>query len=544
MIEFGLLTKCLSPGRGPARRWLSHCLPASVLCCIVAPGIYAGDTVEMYLAALRAGLDARVNVALSAIEGTGRQLLAARSYVRSEAQLDARWSWNDAQIAAYSGSPEKLRLDGAIARVRCNFESANSGHTLFVNDTVRSLDRQIEKWNRSETIKRSADYMLETFRAEVAAQAFPKAKSPEGVAAFRNLLVSFKPIPTPSLAAPGLSLHGRMQAVDFQVMAGNRIVAGTDPTTVVETWEASGWKAKLQAAVIEANAGFVGPLKSPDEPWHYDFRPTAGAQLIPAACRRSASGTAASTLEFRADSFDLGDIGWLSEQADESGVDLFVSGLRAIDKDVAFLFGRVGVAAGTLRSFLLRTGDGGKSWHEEMTPVLGSELMHVAFSDRQHGWALAQWSVEGPGTILLFGSTDGGRTWRQLPDIQAQGHTAPDGFPLRMTFTSARNGEIEFAYDDESASIDDTQVKTVTLASSDGGGTWRVARRETRKWSPVEAPDTHRDRGFDSTDWELDTHGLGDPIVVRRFDRGQNHWHVTTLPTHFQYARGRVLASP
>lgn len=290
MFALGLLKKCFPPGPESARRRLSHYLPACALCWIVAPGSYAGDTVEEYLGAMRAGLDARVIEALSAIDGTGRQLLAVRSYVRSAAQLDGRWSWNDAQIAAYAGSPEKLRLDAAIARVRCSFESANSGHTLFVNETVRSVDRQIEKWNRSETIKRSADYMLETFRTEVATQAFPRANSAEGVAAFRNLLVSFKPIPTPTLAAPGLSLHGQMRAVDFQVMAGDRIVAGTDPSTVIETWETSGWKAKLQSAVNEANAGFAGPLKNPDEPWHYDFRPGAGVDLI--ATRSDCAGPA------------------------------------------------------------------------------------------------------------------------------------------------------------------------------------------------------------------------------------------------------------
>jgi hypothetical protein len=102
--------------------------------------------------------------------------------------------------------------------------------------------------------------------------------------------VSFKPDPTPSLAAPGLSLHGRMLAVDFQVMARDRIVAGTDPTTVVETWDTPGWRAKLQAAVSEANAGFVGPLKNPNEPWHYDFRPGTVGDLMAArpGCARPA----------------------------------------------------------------------------------------------------------------------------------------------------------------------------------------------------------------------------------------------------------------
>src|SRR5262245_19174972 len=85
------------------------------LCWMVAPGSHAGDTVEAYRGALRAGLDARVIGALDQIEGTGRQLLAARSYIRSAALLNERWSWDDAQIAAYADSPEKLRLDAAIA---------------------------------------------------------------------------------------------------------------------------------------------------------------------------------------------------------------------------------------------------------------------------------------------------------------------------------------------------------------------------------------------------------------------------------------------
>lgn len=295
---FALNMASLSLDRRSARRRMSHCLMACSLCLIVAPGSHASDTVEKYLAALRAGLDVRVIEALRSIDGTARQLLAVRAYVRSAAQLDERWSWNDAQIAAYADSPEKLRLDTAIARVRCSFESANPGHTLFVNEDIRSLDKQIDKWNRSETVKQAADHMLETFRAEVARPAFPKAKTPKGVSAFRDLLVSYKPEPTPSLAAPGLSLHGRMQAVDFQVMAGDRLVAGTDVSTVTESWEASGWKAKLQSAVNKANAGFVGPLKSPNEPWHYDFRPGAAAELtLPASECAGAANQAA----FRAD---------------------------------------------------------------------------------------------------------------------------------------------------------------------------------------------------------------------------------------------------
>jgi hypothetical protein len=266
------------------------------------------------------------------------------------------------------------------------------------------------------------------------------------------------------------------------------------------------------------------------------------AVLVLAACERSDAGSTAPAMEFVADSFDLGDIGWMSEQAEEMGVDLSVNGLRAIDRDVAFFFGGVRVPAGTIRSFLLRTSDGGTSWHEVMTPVLGSELMHVAFSDPQHGWALAQWAVEAAGTMVLFGSTDGGKTWRQLAEIPgAQVRAPPDGYPLGMTFTSALMGEIELSYSSEPAALDDTREEIVTLATQDGGVTWRMAGRETRKSSAAETPPVHHGRGFDSTDWTLDPHAAGDPIIVRRYDREQDAWQVSTLPSHFRYERGRVL---
>ena len=269
------------------------------------------------------------------------------------------------------------------------------------------------------------------------------------------------------------------------------------------------------------------------------------AAPILTACTRPDPESSAPAIEFFTTSFDLGDIGWMSEQADEYGVDLNVSGLRAIDKDVAFLFGDVRVAAGTIRSILLRTTDGGESWHEAMQPVPGSELTHVSFSDPQHGWALAQWAVESAGTILLFGSTDGGTTWRQLTQPHlSKAHAVPDGTPLSMKFTGALNGELELAHDSESPSIDDTQAEIEVLASNDGGVTWSRVRRETRQWSPVEAQAKQSDRGFDNTDWEIDTRAAGEPISVRRFDREQNRWRVTTLPTHFRYQGGRVLASP
>ena len=270
--------------------------------------------------------------------------------------------------------------------------------------------------------------------------------------------------------------------------------------------------------------------------------------MVPAACKPPASEPSASepsspVMEFLTDTFDTDDLAVPIEEADEYGVDLNVNGLCAIDKNVAYLFGGVGVAPGALRSFMLQTTDGGKTWHEVMSPVVGSEVTNVAFSDHQHGWALVMWTVEGPGALVLFGSKDEGKTWRQLTEIErSPGHAVPDGYPVSMTFKSAPKGAIELSYAAESTTNDVTREEIETLASDDGGRTWSMVRRETRVEPPMDAPATRNDRCFDSADWELITRGLGESITVRRFDREQKHWRVTTLPSHFQYGRGRVLS--
>ncbi len=263
--------------------------------------------------------------------------------------------------------------------------------------------------------------------------------------------------------------------------------------------------------------------------------------MVPAACKAPAREPPASepkapTMEFLTDSFDPEESGFLSKEAREYGVYLDTNGLCGIDKDVAYLYGSLFIAPGTFRSLLMKTADGGKSWREVMSPVFGSEVTNVAFSDPRHGWALAMWAIEGPGNPVLFGSRDEGKTWRQLAEIGlSPGHSVTDGFPVSMTFQSAQKGEIEIAYEDESTTSDETRQPIETLASDDGGRSWKMVRRE------LSLP--HDDRCIDSADWELIARGLGEPITVRRFDREQKLWRVTTLPTHFKYERGRVQSS-
>ncbi|HZB46856.1 MAG TPA: hypothetical protein VE360_16485, partial [Pyrinomonadaceae bacterium] len=69
------------------------------------------------------------------------------------------------------------------------------------------------------------------------------------------------------------SPHGRSRAFDFQVVRGNQLIAGTSAASAAGAWDGAGWTGRLQEAVRDAGARFAGPLASPREPWHYEYRP-------------------------------------------------------------------------------------------------------------------------------------------------------------------------------------------------------------------------------------------------------------------------------
>ena len=209
--------------------------------------------------------------ALTRISGTDRRLLAMRSYLRAGAGLPQRWSWTAADIRAYEGSHEQRALIQAIARVRAQFEARNRGYTLFVQPTVRSLDVQLERWDNNTSVA----HVAAAFRNQVAEQVQrdPALRSVNAASTvrFAALLRDAIPEAAPTLAAPGLSRHGRMHAVDFIVRQGDETVAGADAGSANRRWDQAGWTARLHQAVLASGAPFNGPLQQPAEPWHYEY---------------------------------------------------------------------------------------------------------------------------------------------------------------------------------------------------------------------------------------------------------------------------------
>ena len=56
----------------------------------------------------------KVASALSGIPEESRKLLALRSYLRFSSDLEERWSWTEAEIAAFKGTDAQLALQAEI----------------------------------------------------------------------------------------------------------------------------------------------------------------------------------------------------------------------------------------------------------------------------------------------------------------------------------------------------------------------------------------------------------------------------------------------
>lgn len=232
---------------------------------------------ERHMYGIASEQDARVADVLPRIDGPARKLLALRSYLRSSPHLAERWSWTEEQIADYEGSDEHQALQQEIERVRAAFVAASPGYELYVNPAVRSLDTQVASWNSNESVGVAADRLLKGVYELLARPGFPASDPQLARQALEAYLMAYVPEPTPTVAAPGLSPHGQMRAVDFQVEAGGKIIAGPDTKTIDTVWASQGWARKLEAAVRTGTNQFIGPLLLPHEPWHYTYTPDAVA---------------------------------------------------------------------------------------------------------------------------------------------------------------------------------------------------------------------------------------------------------------------------
>lgn len=248
---------------------MRHLLAFLLIAALATPAL-SFAAVDEYLLAVTHDLPAGAKDALQRIDGKPRQLLAARAYLRAGQQLQSRWSWSADEIRTYEASQEYADLLAEIALVRARFEAANPGYSLYANTAARSLDLQLQRWNSNKSVGVIAKQLQKAAERELARSTYPADPDAKATLLFTDFLRAWRPVPAaPPLAAPGLSLHGRSRAIDFQVTRKGRIIAPTEVSKAGSVWERQGWARRLAAAMRDTR--FVGPLQSPNEPWHYEY---------------------------------------------------------------------------------------------------------------------------------------------------------------------------------------------------------------------------------------------------------------------------------
>jgi hypothetical protein len=239
---------------------------------LAGPSLAASASVQEYLLAVTHDLPPSAKDAVQRIGEQPRQLLAVRGYIRAGQQFQSRWSWSAVEIRAYQESDEYRELRTEIDTVRTRFEKQNPGYSLYVNSDARSLDLQLQRWNSNPSVGVIAARLQEATLSELSADAYPAHPDAKATLRFANFLRAWRPTPAAApLAVPGLSLHGRSRAIDFQITQNGRIIAPTEVAKVHSVWERQGWAGKLAAVMRDTR--FIGPLQAPDEPWHYEYAP-------------------------------------------------------------------------------------------------------------------------------------------------------------------------------------------------------------------------------------------------------------------------------
>lgn len=288
MTSFDLLRQTWNEIRRSWRRLAGVALLA--LPALGAAASQDDSVVAAHLGALTAELPEPARQALAGIDTPQRKLLAVRSYVKAGPQLQALWSWTAEEVRRFERSRAYQRLLVAVDAVKRQFEHQNPGYSLYANMQVRTLELQLERWNANAGVARVGDELYRATQRELRTRHYPERPNAASLERLKRFLVGWYPRSAAPLAAPGLSAHGQLRAIDFQVMRGKQIIAGTSIASVRTAWEQPGWHERLRRAVRSADAQFVGPLRAPNEPWHYTYVPaeqTADTEAPDAVrCRR------------------------------------------------------------------------------------------------------------------------------------------------------------------------------------------------------------------------------------------------------------------
>lgn len=248
--------------------------------------------------------DAGIRSVRDSLQGSvGIWALALKRYSQVMGDSDAgylefrkKWAWDDEKVADILASESGTQMRDHIDAVALNFreqDTSSAEYTLGTGSLRRSLNTQINLYKSNWSVLKFAPALLTKLTKELQDGRYPDPPDAANAKKFYRFLRKTKLDKvrkneesawktSPTNAAPGLSDHGRLSAVDFVIKRRGNAHLGAD-SSQIPLWRrsvrgATSFAARLKNAIEELNlrspaAVFDGPLVSPDEPWHYTYLP-------------------------------------------------------------------------------------------------------------------------------------------------------------------------------------------------------------------------------------------------------------------------------
>ena len=167
---------------------------------------------------------------------------------------------------------------------------------------------------------------------------------------------------------------------------------------------------------------------------------------------------------------------------------LSVREVAALDEQTLLVGGSYLRSTGDpVRSVLLRSTDGGKTWQDTDVWLTGFNTWRIFVLDKKHAFAAVNYSIEGNlAPFVIFGTNDGGVTWHRSEQDLPFEHI---GIPMGMDFSFASPEYGQFWI------VGSFGVKHY-YTTTDGGRTWKLSY-VAENWPDGESFDCKYER-----DWE------------------------------------------
>lgn len=167
-----------------------------------------------------------------------------------------------------------------------------------------------------------------------------------------------------------------------------------------------------------------------------------------------------------------------------------------------------------IRSVLLRSDDGGRSWRDTCVWLTGSVTSSIFVLDAHHAWAVVHGAVEGwSPPFVVFRTTDGGRTWqrsRQDLPLGDENANLPLEFGIRFASPDVGIAWLVGPVGDQ-----------YHYLTTDGGMTWRLVYQSKIKGVLDDLPDSP----------QIDREHSADGVArIRARYAGEGGPHIIDIP--------------